>query len=349
MLKAVAATSTRPALVLLGLLLWSAPVLGQLEPGQRGPGQKSDIKISYSFSDAALAPLTVRFTATTPAGYQVSWDFGDGNRASGQTVSHTFYRPGRYTTSVRISTPSAQSSVARQVLEVKSAGPEHAALTLLLTPSGVRLSESGSVAYAPRATRYWLDGQEIALAKTGSQIKSELVSLAPGRHRATVRVLGLTGPLEKSLSFTTAPVNTSAPFDLEVFRLTNQARARGWNCQTKKVGGPALGALKRDSTLDSAAVAQSVTLALSGVFDHQSALDGSSPHDRLLATGLVVNRSGENIAAGQTTPQEVVSAWLRSPGHCHNIMGDFTHIGLSYVARPGSRLKTFWTQVFAAP
>ncbi|PJI51521.1 hypothetical protein CTI14_58765, partial [Methylobacterium radiotolerans] len=43
----------------------------------------------------------------------------------------------------------------------------------------------------------------------------------------------------------------------------------------------------------------------------------------------------ENIAAGQETPQEVVTGWLRSPGHCKNIMGDFTRIGLSFMALAG--------------
>jgi uncharacterized protein YkwD len=66
-------------------------------------------------------------------------------------------------------------------------------------------------------------------------------------------------------------------------------------------------------------------------------------------TGLRVRASGENIAGGQQTPQEVVDAWLRSPGHCRNIMGDFTHLGVSYVNRPGTTYVNYWTQVFATP
>jgi uncharacterized protein YkwD len=30
--------------------------------------------------------------------------------------------------------------------------------------------------------------------------------------------------------------------------------------------------------------------------------------------------TGENIAAGQMTPEEAVAGWLRSPGHCANLM-----------------------------
>lgn len=46
---------------------------------------------------------------------------------------------------------------------------------------------------------------------------------------------------------------------------------------------------------------------------------------------------------GQQNEEEVMKSWLKSPGHCANIMNpDVTEVG---VARSG----TYWTQLFAAP
>ncbi len=46
---------------------------------------------------------------------------------------------------------------------------------------------------------------------------------------------------------------------------------------------------------------------------------------------------GENIAAGQTTPQEVVAGWMDSDGHCSNIMEPaFTEIGVGLAQVPQS-------------
>ncbi|GLH63375.1 CAP domain-containing protein [Parageobacillus sp. G301] len=55
--------------------------------------------------------------------------------------------------------------------------------------------------------------------------------------------------------------------------------------------------------------------------------------------------TGENIAAGQRTPQEVVNSWMNSPGHRANILNrNFTHTGVGY-ARGGS-YGHYWTQMF---
>lgn len=56
-------------------------------------------------------------------------------------------------------------------------------------------------------------------------------------------------------------------------------------------------------------------------------------------------RLGENIAAGQRTPEEVVAAWMNSPGHRANILNaDFNEIGVG-VVRAG-KMGTYWTQMF---
>ena len=41
---------------------------------------------------------------------------------------------------------------------------------------------------------------------------------------------------------------------------------------------------------------------------------------------------GENIAAGQRTPQDVVDGWIASDGHCANLMNpNFEELGTGYL------------------
>jgi len=52
---------------------------------------------------------------------------------------------------------------------------------------------------------------------------------------------------------------------------------------------------------------------------------------------------GENIAMGQTSAQQVMEAWMNSPGHRANILnGGYTHIGVGLCDGCGKH----WTQCF---
>lgn len=299
-------------------------------------------RIGYSADSARQAPLTVTFTATFPAAHTVRWTFGDGAAAQGPQVTHTYYRPGTFTlVATLVNAQGREVSRAQTPIEVRSGGPERAELTVLHAPDSVRLGTAGSVLYRPETPRVFLDGREVGTGPT---------PLTSGPHAALAQATGSAGQrLERRLTLNAAPFQTSAAFDSEVLRLTNRARAQGWNCAALRAGGPALPPLKLHPALDLAAQGQSAGMALYGYFDHTSALDGSSPMRRVQTAGLSPSSVAENIAAGQTSPDEVVNGWLRSPGHCRNIMGDFTLIGLSYVSRPGTTYKHYWTQVFARP
>lgn len=82
----------------------------------------------------------------------------------------------------------------------------------------------------------------------------------------------------------------------------------------------------------------SQTMADTGAFNH------NPNYSKQIPSGWT--RAGENIAAGQTV-SGVVQAWINSPGHRANLLGDFTHIGIGYVSKPGSRYTRYYTQVFA--
>ena len=63
--------------------------------------------------------------------------------------------------------------------------------------------------------------------------------------------------------------------------------------------------------------------------------------------GISYRCMGENIAAGQRTPKEVVTDWMNSPGHRANILSpDFTKIGVGLVYNSNSVYGYFWTQIF---
>ena len=47
-------------------------------------------------------------------------------------------------------------------------------------------------------------------------------------------------------------------------------------------------------------------------------------------------RVGENVAMGQPTPSAMHAAWMNSPGHRANILGDFTDIGIAFVTVNGT-------------
>ncbi|WP_424949476.1 CAP domain-containing protein [Deinococcus sp.] len=79
--------------------------------------------------------------------------------------------------------------------------------------------------------------------------------------------------------------------------------------------------------------------------------DGSTPQQRITATGYAWQTSGENVAAGYTVggSNDVVVAWLASPGHCSNIMNPkFREIGVGYVAYKGAKYNSFFTQDFGS-
>jgi len=94
-------------------------------------------------------------------------------------------------------------------------------------------------------------------------------------------------------------------------------------------------------------------MAFNDFFSHTGS-DGSSPWERIQATGYEYSLAAENIAAGYSTPQAVVRAWMSSSGHRQNILNcDLQEIGVGYcnLENDAGRVNYhyYWTQVFASP
>ena len=130
----------------------------------------------------------------------------------------------------------------------------------------------------------------------------------------------------------------------QVLQLVNAARAQARNCGAASFA--AAPALTLNAQLGQAAQGHASDMAAQNYFSHTSK-DGRTFVQRIQATGYAYRTIGENIAAGQSTPQQVVAGWLQSEGHCRNIMNpSFRELGVGY-ARGGS-YSHYWVQDFGA-
>jgi uncharacterized protein YkwD len=119
-----------------------------------------------------------------------------------------------------------------------------------------------------------------------------------------------------------APQSTpGAPFTHQVVELVNHARLENGDL-------PPLGAV---ASLDSAAQTHSTNMAVRDFFAHCDVDTKTTHGDRMTAAGYLWNAAGENIAAGQATPQAVMETWLASPGHRTNILSTvYREIGVGH-------------------
>ncbi len=124
----------------------------------------------------------------------------------------------------------------------------------------------------------------------------------------------------------------------KILELVNQARREGRYCG-KEYFEPAEEVVWNEK-LELAAQIHSNDMYDNDFFSHTGS-DGSDAGERLEAVGYKWITYGENIAKGYENEEQVIKAWLKSEGHCKNIMNPaFKEMG---VARAGY----YWTQVLA--
>lgn len=132
-----------------------------------------------------------------------------------------------------------------------------------------------------------------------------------------------------------------------VLALVNEARADARRCGWKKF--KAAPPLVLSEMLGRAARIQADDMAQHGSLSH-SGSDGSTPAERATRAGYRWKLVGENIAAGQPTPEQVVAEWLGSPGHCSNIMDPaYAEMGIAFAYEARSEKGVYWSQVFGTP
>ena len=189
---------------------------------------------------------------------------------------------------------------------------------------------AGTAAYAQDTTTYTIQpGDSLWKIAVKNEIGlSEIISLNP-----QLKNPALIYPGDKVTLPNITAVKTQ---ENEVVRLVNAERSkRGLQLFTT------------DWQLSRCARYKSQDMIDKNYFAHQSPTYGS-PFDMMEAFGLRFSTGGENIAKGQRTPQEVMNAWMNSPGHRSNILSpSFSHIGVGLARDKNGR--TYWTQMFIRP
>ncbi len=114
------------------------------------------------------------------------------------------------------------------------------------------------------------------------------------------------------------------------------------NVERQKAG---LAPVSYNATLDSAAEKHAAHMAAVRRMAHDGIGDGD-PGARARAEGWRKSW-GENVATGQTSPEQVVREWMNSPTHRRNIMDpNFRNMGVGLTM--GADGRSYWAQEFGA-
>lgn len=126
--------------------------------------------------------------------------------------------------------------------------------------------------------------------------------------------------------------NSNQTFAQQVVSLVNAERAK-----------EGLGALTVDAGIEKAALVRAKEIQSS--FSHTRP-NGAGFSTALQEAGVNYRASGENIAWGQRSPEEVVTGWMNSPSHRANIMnGNYSRIGVGHLQNADG--VSYWVQLFA--
>lgn len=121
------------------------------------------------------------------------------------------------------------------------------------------------------------------------------------------------------------------PYAAQILNLVNEERAKA-----------GLSSVKLDTNITAAANVRAVEIKES--FSHTRP-DGSSFSTALKEQGVSYRGSGENIAWGQKSPEQVMNAWMNSDGHRANILNqNFKNIGVGYYQDANG--VNYWVQLF---
>ncbi|GAA3451359.1 hypothetical protein GCM10018962_31920 [Dactylosporangium matsuzakiense] len=198
------------------------------------------------------------------------------------------------------------------------------------------------------------DAKDVAAGATTSAAPNDLLGGAassdpaaapsdPAENAATSAAPTTKAPTTAAAPKTTQPTKkptTGAPagggsnvaYENQVLQMVNQERAKA-GC----------GPLTYNAKLRTAAFKHSADMAANDYFSHDSQ-NGTSFAARISNEGYRWSNAAENIAKGQKTPADVMSAWMNSAGHRANILNcklKDLGVGLAYEGK-----TPIWTQDF---
>lgn len=132
-------------------------------------------------------------------------------------------------------------------------------------------------------------------------------------------------------------------YEARVVQLVNEERAKN-----------GLPPLKLSADLTASARYHAVDMGADGYFDHYSydrnganLVQVCDPFVRMKLWYGDFSAAGENIAAGQQTPDQVMSDWMSSDGHRGNILDSkYTEVGVGFFTN--AKNETYWVQDFGS-
>lgn len=134
-----------------------------------------------------------------------------------------------------------------------------------------------------------------------------------------------------------APSNTDAAVT-RVLELVNKERTqRG------------LGALTLNPVLSKMAEDYACEMIAQNFFDHINPFTKEGPGQRALDHGYIFLAVGENLAGGQSSPEQVMAEWMASTaGHRENLLAaQWREIGIA--VKTGGQFGVYWVQEFGNP
>ncbi|GMF35815.1 unnamed protein product [Phytophthora fragariaefolia] len=140
--------------------------------------------------------------------------------------------------------------------------------------------------------------------------------------------------------------NTTAARHLQTYSSTG-FQTLMLNAVNKQRTDNGLSKLCTNKKLQAAAQNHSNDMASKNFMSHAGS-DGSTMSQRITAAGYKWSACAENVAAGQTTVDEVMTAWMASSGHRANILSTkYTMFGCGYAYKVTTTYLHYWTQDFA--
>jgi len=191
-----------------------------------------------------------------------------------------------------------------------------------------------AVAGTKAATQSKNNSKNTAQTNTCSNANTDKNEAKNTEENNSTKATSAANPVNNSNNSTSS--TSFREFQKKVIELVNNERATA-----------GLSALTENNDLNNVATLKSEDMVKLDYFSHTSPTYGS-PFEMLTQFNIRYTAAGENIAYGQSTPEEVMNGWMNSSGHRANILNtNFTQIGVGVAQKANGQYV--WTQEFSRP
>ena len=185
-------------------------------------------------------------------------------------------------------------------------------------------------------------------AQTYAQTYAQLQILRPNAAVAGNEAKG--GFVQETQPSDTTSPPPSPPLSPEVrdtLQRINSYRAAGATCGSQRFESAA--PVTWNVLLEQAAQKHALDMAARRAMTHTGG-DGSSMSDRVAREPYAWGALGENVSAGYGSVPDALAGWMRSSGHCANMMSpNFREVGVGGANAPGDTFGWYRAMVLGSP